>query len=151
MKSHQNAHVLPELTDTKLRKARDSGIYAAVESRGGLWYRLKELTTTDDPDHMQELLEQLRVVIAKRFAAEERMDGAHPRVVALAPHMAAHIRDMQAQHLAIIGQLDRLCATFDGTQPRRGVGALLATVDIHEAREDELFQDALMLDLGGAG
>jgi hemerythrin len=118
---------------------------------------LKTLNQSEDRTRLPSLLDELREVLVTHFESEEGPEGLHKAVQQLAPRHVHHVEEVIDEHTQLLDSLDdlreRARTMNEGTWPdvQRGVTDLTERLREHEERENELFDDSLLTDLGGEG
>ena len=118
---------------------------------------LRTLDQTEDRAEIPVLLDGLRTLLVEHFESEEGPDGLHKAVQQLAPRHVHHVEEVIDEHKELLDSLDELRerarVADDGTWPDvcRGGTDLTQRLREHEERENELFDDSLLTDLGGEG
>ena len=110
---------------------------------------LTELKDVDRLEHMVEVLDQLTGLLVPHFALEEDPSGILGTVEANAPHLLRTLQQVFDEHPAILEQVAQLRGQL--LECQTAIGGLIEVVSSHEERENEVFTDALYVDLGGDG
>lgn len=108
---------------------------------------------TPDLSELGSGLEQLKPLFERHFAREESLDGLHSNIRDRAPEHAGTIERLKQEHgelLADVSALHRqVAACLEGRMRiETSCSELLRKIREHEARENEVFLDAICIDLG---
>lgn len=108
---------------------------------------------TPDLSDLASGLEQLQPLFERHFAREESLDGLHHNIRDRAPQHARIIDQLKEEHgelLAGVSSLrSQVAACLEGrSQIEAACSELLRKIKEHEARENEVFLDAICTDLG---
>ena len=115
---------------------------------------LERLEGTMDPHLLLPILEELRISLVEHFAREEAPEGLHEVIADMSPTTVASLQNVLGEHEQFLVRLDSL---IDRTRTLvrgrlaeilRDAAALSESLHDHEARETELFTDAVFTDLG---
>lgn len=98
-------------------------------------------------------LEAMRPPLVAHFAEEERAGGFYDDVLQARPWLAARVRGLQGQHVALTRALDELLSGLTEApspiEPHEAArDALVALLRRHESDESELVGEAWWRDLG---
>jgi iron-sulfur cluster repair protein YtfE (RIC family) len=115
---------------------------------------LARLEVTRDVAVLAELLAELADLLDVHFAREERMDGIVRDVGTHAPHRVDALSAVLAEHnelrraVSALVESARACLAGPIAALYAGVEALREALHSHEARENEIFLDAMYTDYG---
>ena len=115
---------------------------------------LERLEATMDPHLLLPILEELRMSLVAHFAREEAPEGLHEIIADMSPNTVASLQNILGEHEHFVVRLDSLIertrAAVKGplAEILRDATALSESLHDHEARETELFTDAVFTDLG---
>jgi hypothetical protein len=120
--------------------------------------RVRDITKRmGDARDLRDLLERLREargLVVTHFSSEEAPGGFYDLLRGAAPSYLGRIDQMQREHQAMLGDLDRLLeraqACLDGpiAEIFQDVADLARRLQRHEARENEVLLDSMYTDLG---
>jgi multidrug resistance efflux pump len=137
---------------TSDQTARDTRAQIREEHR-----QIKELTHriehTPDLAELGSGLEELAPLFERHFAREESLDGLHSNIRDRAPQHAAAIDRLKEEHGELLSDVSTLraqvAACLQGrNQIEASCSELVRKIKEHEARENEVFLDAICTDLG---
>ena len=115
---------------------------------------LERLEAARDPHVLLSILKELHVSLVDHFAREEAPEGLHEIIASMSPTTVASLQNILGEHEQFLVRLDslieRLRALVKGplAEILEGAAALSESLHDHEARETELFTDAVFTDLG---
>ncbi len=106
----------------------------------------------DLAQHLAETAARLREHLAAHFALEER-GGYLDAVTTARPGLQTTVDKLKRQHADLLGEADRLTASLRNPRslPADAAGQVAHLLDhltAHEIEENELFQEAVIDDLG---
>lgn len=112
---------------------------------------LRQIERAPDAEALLPLLARLSLSLAAHFAAEEAADGLHEAVRSMAPRHVAHVDAVLAEHVDLRSRLADLLvrgATTDWPTLHAATIDFVERMRAHEGRENELFDDSVMRDVG---
>ena len=115
---------------------------------------LGRLEATMDPHLLLPILEELRMSLVEHFAREEAPEGLHEIIATMSPNTVASLQNILGEHQHFVVRLDSLIERTRKmvrgplAEVLRDAAALSESLHDHEARETELFTDAVFTDLG---
>ena len=115
---------------------------------------LERLEATMDPHLLLPILEELRMSLVEHFAREEAPEGLHEIIADMSPTTVASLQNILGEHEQFLVRLDSLIERT--RKVVRGplaeilgdVASLSESLHDHEARETDLFTEAVFTDLG---
>jgi hemerythrin len=121
---------------------------------------IMELTSrmenTTDQAELLDSLQRLRPLFERHFAREEGLEGLHGDIQEHAPQEAAAIDQLKDDHRQLLADVSALEAQVKACQEgpikekeiRTSCNRFLRMLKEHEARENDVFLDAIWTDLG---
>jgi len=116
---------------------------------------LNQIAQIKDLDTLRPLLGGLQELLIRHFRTEEADDGLFDAIGTRAPRLAINVQECLQEHQELLAALEELTA-----RARIGLGETMMDIQgaaesfaqklrDHEAKETELLNDSMCLDLGG--
>jgi Hemerythrin HHE cation binding domain len=115
---------------------------------------VKKIEDTPDLAELHSGLQQLQPLFEQHFAREEALDGLHSGMRDRAPQQSAAIDALKEDHRQLLAEVAalraRVKACLDGPiqEIETSCTSFISRLKEHEARENEVFLDAIWTDLG---
>lgn len=114
------------------------------------------MENTTDQAELLDRLRQLRPLFERHFAREEGLEGLHGSIQEYAPQEASAIQQLKEDHRRLLADVSALEARVKACQEgpikdkeiRTSCNRFLRMLKDHEARENDVFLDAIWTDLG---
>lgn len=116
---------------------------------------MRQIRHTTEIGRLQVQMAALETLLVEHFAGEEGPQGMHEVVGEGASHRLPNLQHLFEEHREMLAAVAKIRADVDAclNGPVRAVlaevAALDATLQRHEAEEDNLFSEAFYLDIGG--
>ena len=109
---------------------------------------LKQVQDASDLQRLHPLLTNLQELLERHFFAEEDHDGLFDAIESKAPRLCMKVEECRQDHRELQGFLDQLINQAVAMQC--DTKRFLQQLRDHEAKETELLNDSMYLDLGGS-
>ncbi len=120
-----------------------SGLLQHHELNGAL----KRLRQSSDLENLRPLLQDLKNLLPRHFEAEEHIDGLFDSIERKAPRLSNQVQECREEHRHLLATLEELSERTAGL--RRDTRKFLRQLRGHEAKETEMLNDSMYIDLGG--
>ncbi len=112
---------------------------------------LETMEQAADCETLLPVAEKLQTVLEQHFASEEAEDGLHSAVRDIAPHHIPHVDAVLNEHTRLRDLVAELVDTARRDiwpEAQQRAAELATELREHEGRENDLFIDSVMTDIG---